>query len=107
MRKGVRFMLQSSLDKELLTLVVNQCLAMALRDSLSVPGLDADDISSIEYRPVWTLENRSKKLLKIQVRISGQKDFSELNWDDFEQVGFSKEELLQFFETSDAVKVKK
>jgi len=99
-------MMQSSLDKELLILVVNQCLAMALRGSLNSTSLDADDISKVEYRPVWTLEQRIKKLLRIEVRIQGQKDFVDLHWDDFEEVGFTKEELLQFFETSSAVRVK-
>ncbi len=99
-------MMQSSLDKELLILVVNQCLAMALRGSLNSASLDADDISKVEYRPVWTLEQRVKKLLRIEVRIQGQKDFVNLQWDDFEEVGFTKEELLQFFETSSAIRVK-
>jgi len=99
-------MMQSSLDKELLILVVNQCLAMALRGSLNSNSLDADDIAKVEYRPVWTLENRTKKLLRIEVRLAGQNAFVDLQWDDFEEVGFTREELLQFFETSSATRVK-
>ena len=99
-------MMQSSLDTELLLLVVNQCLAMALRGSLNSASLDADDIAKVEFRPVWTFEQRIKKLLRIEVRFKGQKDFVDLHWDDFEDVGFTKEELLQFFETSSATKVK-
>ena len=99
-------MSQSALDKELLVLVVNQCLAIALRTPLNEQRLDADDISRVEYRPVWTLEEGTKKLLRIQVRTQGQENFAELDWNDLEEVGFTREELFQFFETSDAVRVK-
>ena len=99
-------MSQSVLDKELLVLVINQCLALALRTPLNEHRLDADDISKIEYRPVWTLEEGTKKLLRIQVRTQGQENFAELDWNDLEEVGFTREELFQFFETSDAVRVK-
>jgi hypothetical protein len=79
---------------------------MALRIPLNEQRLDADDISKVEYRPVWTLKEGTKKLLRIQVRNQGQKNFAELNWDDLEDVGFTREELFQFFEASDAIRVK-
>ncbi|MBK25061.1 MAG: hypothetical protein CME70_19340 [Halobacteriovorax sp.] len=93
-----------SLDEDLLKLVVNQCLALVLRDCLNDQGLNADDIKNVEYYPIWTIDRTSggKKLLRLMVRIKPQKSFTELVPSCFQDAGFTLIELLEFFDRSDA-----
>jgi len=99
--------MQSKLDAELLKLVINQCLAIGLRGSLNGSKIDADDMKNIEYRPVWTLDRATggKKILRIQVRFKGTNQFNDLVWENFEDAGFTRDELIDFFDSSDAVRV--
>lgn len=100
--------MQTEIDDELMILVINQCLALVLRDCLGDQTLDADDIKYVEYYPVWTIDrdnNGGKKLLRIMARLSSKDSFEELSPGCVRMAGFSLDELYEFFEKSDATKV--
>lgn len=100
-------LMQNEIDEDLMKLVVNQCLALVLRDCLGDQALDADDIQYVEYYPVWTIDrkNGGKKLLRIMARLNNRASFSALKELCYTSAGFSLEELLEFFEKSDAQRV--
>jgi hypothetical protein len=99
--------MQTEIDDDLMILVVNQCLALVLRDCLGDQALDADDIKFVEYYPVWTLDRGTggKKLLRIMARLSHKDQFQELDPRCFLPAGFTIDELYEFFEKSEAKKV--
>ncbi len=98
-------MIGSSIDAELLKAIINRCIAMALGGTLNITSID-NDTKNIEYCPVWTLgKNSQKKLLKIKVRMKGDKSFSEISDDDLGNTGLTINEMLEYLERSDAHRV--
>ena len=96
-----------SMDMELIKGIINRVVAMALGGTLTIKSID-NDTRNIEYCPVWTLDRSSKKkmLLKIKVRMKGQKKFIDLERPDILNTGLTMYEMLEYLEKSDAVKVK-
>jgi len=100
-------MIGTSIDYELIKGIINRCIAMALGNKLPITNID-NDSKNIEYCPVWTLDKNSKKkrLLKIKVRMKGDKDFVDIDKDDIVHTGLSITEMLEYMERSDATRVK-
>ena len=96
-----------SMDMELLKGIVNRVVAMALGGMLVINSID-HDTKNVEYCPVWTLDKNSKKkrLLRIKVRMKGQKKFVDLDKSDIASTGLTLYELLEYLDKSDAQKVK-
>ena len=95
------------MDMELIRGIINRIVAMALDDALNISSID-HDAKNIEYCPVWTLDKNSKqkRLLRIKVRMKGQKSFVDLDKNDISNTGLTMHEMLEYLEKSDAKKVK-
>jgi hypothetical protein len=99
-------MLGTSIDADLIKAIINRCIAMALGGTLNITSID-HDTKNIEYCPVWTLgKNSKKKLLKIKVRMKGDKDFINVVNKDLETTGLLIDEMFEYLERSDAIRVK-
>ena len=98
-------MMGSSIDADLIKAIINRCIAMALGGTLNITSID-HDTKNIEYCPVWTLDkNSKKKLLKMKVRMKGDKAFSDIDANDLGSTGLSINEMFEYLERSDAVRV--
>ena len=98
-------MIGSSIDADLIKAIINRCIAMALGGTLNITSID-HDTQNIEYCPVWTLgKNSKKKLLKIKVRMKGDKAFIDLTGSDLGNTGLTINEMFEYLERSDATKV--
>jgi hypothetical protein len=98
-------MMGSSIDADLIKAIINRCIAMALGGTLNITSID-HDTKNIEYCPVWTLgKNSKKKLLKIKVRMKGDKAFSDIDASDLTPTGLSINEMFEYLERSDAIRV--
>jgi hypothetical protein len=100
-------MYRGSMDMDLIRGIINRVVAMALGGTLTIDSID-NDTKNIEYCPVWTLDKNSKqkKLLRIKVRMKGQKIFSDLNKNDITSSGLTIYEMLEYLNKSDAVRVR-
>ena len=100
-------MIGTSIDFDLIKAIINRCIAMALGNHLPIKSID-NDSKNIEYCPVWTLDKNSKKkrLLKIKVRMKGDKDFVEIDKSDLSHTGLTCNEMLEYLDRSDAVRIK-
>ena len=97
--------MRNSLDAELLKAIINRCIAMALGGTLNISSVD-NDTKNIEYCPVWTLSPSGKKaLLKIKVKMKGDKSFLDVTASDLGNTGLTIREMLEDLDRSDAVKV--
>ena len=95
----------SSIDADLIKAIINRCIAMALGGTLNITSID-HDTKNIEYCPVWTLgKNSTKKLLRIKVRMKGDKSFVEIDGNDLGNTGLTVNEMFEYLERSDAVRV--
>lgn len=96
-----------SMDMELIKGIINRVVAMALDGTLSINNVD-HDTKNIEYCPVWTLDKNSKqkKLLRIKVRMKGQKTFVDLYKNDIVSTGLTMYEMLEYLDKSDATRVR-
>ena len=96
-----------SMDMDLIKGIINRVVAMALGGTLAINSID-NDTKNIEYCPVWTLDKNSKqkKLLRIKVRMKGQKAFSDLDKDDIASTGLTMYEMLEYLDKSDAIRVR-
>ena len=98
-------MMGSSIDADLIKAIINRCIAMALGGTLNITSID-NDTKNIEYCPVWTLgKNSTKKLLRIKVRMKGDKSFVEIDGSDLGNTGLTINEMFEYLERSDAVRV--
>ena len=98
-------MMGSSIDADLIKAIINRCIAMALGGTLNITSID-NDTKNIEYCPVWTLgKNSTKKLLRIKVRMKGDKSFVEIDGNDLGNTGLTINEMFEYLERSDAVRV--
>ncbi len=98
-------MMGTSIDADLIKAIINRCIAMALGGTLNITSID-HDTKNIEYCPVWTLgKNSTKKLLKIKVRMKGDKQFSDIDNTDLTSTGLTINEMLEYLERSDAIRV--
>jgi len=99
-------MLGTSIDADLIKAIINRCIAMALGGTLNITSID-HDTKNIEYCPVWTLgQNSKKKLLKIKVRMRGDKDFVDVVNKDLQSTGLLIDEMFEYLERSDATRIK-
>jgi hypothetical protein len=96
-----------SMDMDLIRGIINRVVAMALGGTLTINSID-HDTKNVEYCPVWTLDKNSKqkKLLRIKVRMKGQKIFSDLDKNDIASSGLTMYEMLEYLDKSDAVRVR-
>ena len=95
----------SSIDADLIKAIINRCIAMALGGTLNITSID-NDTKNIEYCPVWTLgKNSTKKLLRIKVRMKGDKSFVEIDGSDLGNTGLTINEMFEYLERSDSVRV--
>ena len=98
-------MMGSSIDADLIKAIINRCIAMALGGTLNITSID-HDTKNIEYCPVWTLgKNSTKKLLRIKVRMKGDKSFVEIDGKDLGNTGLTINEMFEYLERSDAQRV--
>ena len=98
-------MMGSSIDADLIKAIINRCIAMALGGTLNITSID-HDTKNIEYCPVWTLgKDQKKKLLKIKVRMKGDKSFIDVDDNDLGNTGLTINEMLEYLERSDATRV--
>ena len=98
-------MMGSSIDADLIKAIINRCIAMALGGTLNITNID-HDTKNIEYCPVWTLgKNSTKKLLRIKVRMKGDKSFVEIDGNDLGNTGLTITEMFEYLERSDAQRV--
>ena len=98
-------MMGSSIDADLIKAIINRCIAMALGGTLNITSID-NDTKNIEYCPVWTLgKNSTKKLLRIKVRMKGDKSFVDIDGSDLGNTGLTINEMFEYLERSDAVRV--
>ena len=98
-------MMGSSIDADLIKAIINRCIAMALGGTLNITSID-NDTKNIEYCPVCTLgKNSTKKLLRIKVRMKGDKSFVEIDGNDLGNTGLTINEMFEYLERSDAVRV--
>jgi len=98
-------MMGSSIDADLIKAIINRCIAMALGGTLNITSID-NDTKNIEYCPIWTLgKNSTKKLLRIKVRMKGDKSFVEIDGNDLGNTGLTINEMFEYLERSDAVRV--
>ena len=78
---------------------------MALGGTLNITSID-HDTKNIEYCPVWTLDkNSKKKLLKIKVKMKGDKSFVDIVDKDIHPTGLTINEMFEYLERSDASRV--
>ena len=97
--------MSSSLDADLLKAIINRCIAMALGSTLNISSID-NDTKKIEYCPVWTLSpSGGKTLLKIKVRMKGDKKFLDVTSPDLGNTGLTIREMLEYLDRSDACRV--
>ena len=98
-------MISNSIDADLIKAIINRCIAMALGGTLNITSVD-HDTKNIEYCPVWTLGSSGrKKLLKIKVRMTGDKSFVEVDGSDLGNTGLTISEMLEYLDRSDATRV--
>ena len=98
-------MIGSSIDADLIKAIINRCIAMALGGTLNITSID-HDTKNIEYCPVWSIgKNSKKKLLKIKVRMKGDKTFTDIVDADIHPTGLSINEMFEYLERSDATRV--
>jgi hypothetical protein len=98
-------MISNSIDADLIKAIINRCIAMALGGTLNITSID-HDTQNIEYCPVWTLSTTGgKKLLKIKVRMTGDKSFLDVDGSDLGSTGLTINEMLEYLDRSDAVRV--
>jgi len=103
--EGDYVMMGSSIDADLIKAIINRCIAMALGGTLNITSID-HDTKNIEYCPVWTLgKDGKKKLLKIKVRMKGDKSFVNIDDGDLSSTGLTINEMLEYLERSDAIRV--
>lgn len=103
--KGYIHMISNSIDADLIKAIINRCIAMALGGALNITSVD-HDTKNIEYCPVWTLgPSGRKKLLKIKVRMAGDKSFVEVDGSDLGNTGLTISEMLEYLDRSDATRV--
>lgn len=99
-------MMGNSIDSDLLKAIINRCIAMALGGTLNISSIDKDT-KKIQYCPVWTLSSTGKKsLLKIKVRMQGDKSFLDVTASDLGNTGLTIREMLEYLDRSDAERVK-
>jgi len=93
------------IDFDIFRDIVDDSMRCVINDTL---GTRADSLKSIsiEYQPVWTLDNvNSKVLSRLKIRIKGSSLYRNIFREEIFEAGGSTEEMLDLLERENAVKV--